>query len=184
MRFFNFSIFPKYENKNTVNFKLVDADLECSFCKELLADPRVTHCCNKKVCFSCWKENRRLLDQKGVFLDFKVKIFEKEEKKSEIMWFICRLCSKMIPVPPGGAVERFEWINNYSLLPESFQEKIDAAMVICPDKNCQVSFSLPEKSSVIFLSESSSFQNARRSLGERMRPTFKDQIIAPFPPSG
>ena len=116
MRFFNFEIFPKYENENDE-----EDDLKCSFCKKLLENPRITNCCAKNVCFSCWKENCRFLTKKGIFVDFKIEISEKK------IWFICRLCSNMTPVPAGGAVERFEFINNYlSAVSETFQEKIDS----------------------------------------------------------
>ena len=62
-----------------------------------------------------------IFNKKGIFVDFKIEISEKK------IWFICRLCSNMTPVPHGAAKERFEFINNYlSTVSETFQEKIDS----------------------------------------------------------
>lgn len=144
MRFFNLEIFRQEEVKNKVNFNISKSnenneDFKCSFCKELLNDPRITNCCKNYVCMACWKLNRRLLDRKGVFHNFKGKICNAE---NEIMWYICRLCSNMVPVPAmKSTAERFKELDKLlTAVSKSYQQELDSAMVICPDKNCKVSF--------------------------------------------
>ena len=143
MRFFNLEYFRKDVAKNDVHFTLLESnekteDFGCSICKELLTDPRITDCCNKNVCLSCWNDSRLLLNRRGFFYDSKVTVLF--ERENEIMWFICRLCSNMVPVPAMNTpAERFRYLDKLlKAVPEIFQQQLDAAMVICPDINCKV----------------------------------------------